>query len=82
MEREAAVVVIQCERERAGATVLFAEEEDTLVLGAMALEALSYQVDATTKRLKPTELLVVQENAWGERLRQVYSKQIASSRFL
>lgn len=59
IEREAAVVVIRYEKVRAGATVLFAEEEDTPVLGATALEALGYQVDPTTRQLKPTELLMI-----------------------
>lgn len=58
IEREAAVVVIRYEKVRAGATVLFAEE-DTPVLGATALEALGYQVDPTTRQLKPTELLMI-----------------------
>jgi len=59
IEREVAVVIIQYEKVRAGATVLFAEKEDTPVLGATALEALGYQVDPTTRQLKPTELLMI-----------------------
>lgn len=59
IEREAAVAIIRYENAWAGATVLFAEEGDTPILGATALEALGYEVDPTTKRLKPTELLMI-----------------------
>jgi predicted aspartyl protease len=52
-------VIIKYKEAMAGVTVIFAEEKDTPVLGATALEALGYQVDPTTKQLKPVELLMV-----------------------
>jgi len=59
IEREAGVALVKYGNVQAGVTVLFAEEEDTPVLGATALEALGYQVDPTTKQLKPVELLMI-----------------------
>jgi predicted aspartyl protease len=59
VEREVGAVIIKYKEAMAGVTVIFAEEEDTPVLGATALEALGYQVDPTTKQLKPVELLMV-----------------------
>ena len=59
IEREVAAALIKYGNVKAGVTVLFAEEKDTPVLGATALEALGYQVDPITKQLKPAELLMV-----------------------
>jgi hypothetical protein len=39
--------------------VIFAEKDDTPVLGATALEAMGLQVDPVTKELKPVELLML-----------------------
>lgn len=59
VEREIGATLINYEKAYAGITVIFAEEKDTPVLGATALEALGYQVDPVTKQLKPTELLMI-----------------------
>jgi predicted aspartyl protease len=39
--------------------VIFAEEADTPILGATALEAMGLQVDPVTKELEPLELLML-----------------------
>ncbi len=59
IEREIGVALISYDGAAAGITVIFADEKDTLVLGATALEALGYQVDPVTKKLKPTEFLMI-----------------------
>jgi len=59
LEREIGATIINYDKAYAGITVIFAEERDTPVLGATALEALGYQVDPVTKQLKPTELLML-----------------------
>jgi len=59
VEREIGVTLISYVEAYAGITVIFAEEKDTPVLGATALEALGYQVDPITRQLKPTELLMI-----------------------
>jgi len=59
VEREIGALLINYANAYAGITVIFAEEKDTPVLGATALEALGYQVDPITKQLKPTELLMI-----------------------
>ena len=59
VERDIGVTLINYAEVYAGITVIFAEEKDTPVLGATALEALGYQVDPVTKQLKPTELLMI-----------------------
>lgn len=59
VERDVGVVILEYEGSRAGAPVIFGEPDDSPVLGATSLEALGYQVDPTTKRLKPTELLMI-----------------------
>jgi hypothetical protein len=38
---------------------MFGEPEDMPVLGTTALESLGYQLDPVSKRLKPTELLMI-----------------------
>jgi len=59
VEREIGATLINYAQAYAGITVVFAERNDTPVLGATALEALGYQVDPVTKQLKPTELLMI-----------------------
>jgi len=59
VEREIGGLVFEYGGNRAMAPVIFGEEKDMPVLGATALEALGYQVDPVTKRLKPTELLMI-----------------------
>jgi len=59
VERKIGATLINYKKVYAGITVIFAEEKDTPVLGATALEALGYQVDPVTKQLKPTELLMI-----------------------
>ena len=49
VEREIGATLINYAEATAGITVIFAEEKDTPVLGATALEALGYQVDPVTK---------------------------------
>jgi predicted aspartyl protease len=39
--------------------VIFGERGDAPVLGATSLEALGYQVDPVTKKLRPVELLMI-----------------------
>ena len=41
------------------APLIFGEEDDQLVLGVTALEAMGLEVDPVTKQLKPTELLLL-----------------------
>ncbi len=59
IEREIGVILVSYDGAAAGITVIFADEKDTPVLGATALEALGYRVDPVTKKLKPTELLMI-----------------------
>jgi len=59
VERDIGATLIKYAEAYAGTTVVFAEEKDTPVLGATALEALGYQVDPVTKQLKPIELLMI-----------------------
>jgi hypothetical protein len=44
---------------RAIVPIIFGEPEDIPVLGATALESLSYQIDPISKKLKPIELLMI-----------------------
>jgi len=59
VERDIGGLVFEYGGNRTIAPVIFGETKDTSVLGATALEALGYQVDPTTKQLKPTELLMI-----------------------
>lgn len=59
IERDVGAALIKYSEAQAGVTVVFAEGEDTPVLGATALEALGFQVDPITKQLKPVELLMI-----------------------
>jgi len=47
------------EGRRAVVPVVFGKLRDAQVLGVTALEALGYQLDPVTKRLKPVEFLMV-----------------------
>jgi len=59
VERDIGGLVFEYGGNLAMAPVIFGETKDTSKLGATALEALGYQVDPTTKQLKPTELLMI-----------------------
>jgi clan AA aspartic protease len=59
VEREVGAAEIEYEGVRIGTTVIFGEKGDEPILGVTALEALGYEVDPVTKKLKPTELLMV-----------------------
>ena len=59
IERDVGGAIIEYEGRRAVVPVMFGEPGDVPVLGVTALEALGYQPDPVTKRLKPTELLMV-----------------------
>jgi hypothetical protein len=59
VERDVGGAVVEYGERRAIIPIVFGEPDDTPVLGATALEALGYQVDSASKRLKPTELLMI-----------------------
>jgi predicted aspartyl protease len=59
VERDVGGAVVEYGERRAIVPIVFGEPDDTPVLGATALEALGYQVDPVSKRLKPTELLMI-----------------------
>jgi clan AA aspartic protease len=59
VERDIGWALIEYGGKRRVVPVVFGEREDTPVLGATSLEALGYQVDPVTRRLKPVELLMV-----------------------
>jgi predicted aspartyl protease len=59
VERDVSGAVVEYGKRRAIVPIVFGEPEDTPVLGATALESLGYQVDPVSKRLKPTELLMI-----------------------
>jgi predicted aspartyl protease len=59
VERDVGGAVVEYGERRAIVPIVFGEPEDTPVLGATALESLGYQVDPVSKRLKPTELLMM-----------------------
>lgn len=59
VEPERGAALIQYHEAKAGITLIFAEENDTAVLGKTALEALGYQVDPATRQLKPVKLLTI-----------------------
>jgi len=59
IEREIGAAIIRCREFAAAASVVFAEKDDTPVLGTTALESLGLQVDPVTKELKPVELLML-----------------------
>jgi clan AA aspartic protease len=59
IEREIGAAIIRYKEFAAAASVIFAEKDDTPVLGATALEAMGLQVDPVTKELKPVELLML-----------------------
>ena len=59
IEREVGGALVIYDDVSAVVPVVFAEEGDTSVLGATTLEALGYEVDPVTKKLKPVELLMI-----------------------
>ena len=59
VERDVGGAIIEYEGRRTVVPVIFGEPGDAQVLGVTALEALGYQPDPVTKRLKPVELLMV-----------------------
>jgi aspartyl protease family protein len=59
VERDIGGLIFEYRGKRAVAPAIFGETKDTPVLGATALEALGYQVDSVTGKLKPTELLMI-----------------------
>jgi predicted aspartyl protease len=59
VERDVGGAVVEYGGRRAIVPIVFGEPDDTPVLGATALESLGYQVDPVSKRLKPTELLMI-----------------------
>jgi predicted aspartyl protease len=59
IERDVGGAIIEYEGRRTVVPVVFGEPGDASILGVTALEALGYQPDPVTKRLKPTELLMI-----------------------
>jgi predicted aspartyl protease len=59
VERDIGGAAVEYGERRAIVPIVFGESEDMSVLGATTLESLGYQVDPVSKRLKPTELLMM-----------------------
>jgi predicted aspartyl protease len=59
VERDIGGAVVEYGEQQAIVPIVFGELEDMPVLGTTALESLGYQVDPVSKRLKPTELLMI-----------------------
>lgn len=59
VEREIGWALIEYGGKRRVVPVIFGEKEDTSILGATSLESLGFQVDPVTKKLKPTEFLMI-----------------------
>jgi aspartyl protease family protein len=59
VERDISSAVIEYQGHRATVPVIFAEPQDTSVLGATALESLGYELDPVTKKLRAVELLML-----------------------
>jgi aspartyl protease family protein len=59
VERDIGWALVEYGGKRRVVPVIFGEGGDAPVLGATTLEALGYQVDPVTKRLKPVEFLMV-----------------------
>lgn len=59
VERDIGWTMIEYGGKRRVVPVIFGEPEDTPILGATSLEALGYQIDPVTKKLKPIELLMI-----------------------
>ncbi len=55
IEREVGVAVFSWNGHVGSAQVVFAEPEDTLLLGVTALETMGLAVDSTTQTLKPAD---------------------------
>jgi predicted aspartyl protease len=58
VEREVGEAVIECLGERATSIVVFAEESDVEVVGAVTLELLALEVDPVARRLRKAESLL------------------------
>jgi predicted aspartyl protease len=59
VEREIGWALIEYGGKRRVVPVIFGEMGDTPILGATSLEALGFQVDPLTKKLKPIEFLMM-----------------------
>jgi predicted aspartyl protease len=59
IERDIGGAVIEYENRRVIAPVVFGEPTDLPVLGVTTLEALGYEIDPVSKRLRPIELLMI-----------------------
>ena len=59
LERDIGGAIIEYQGHRAVVPVILGEPQDTSVLGVTALESLGYELDPVTKKLKPTELLML-----------------------
>jgi clan AA aspartic protease len=59
VERDVGGAVVEYGKRQAIVPIVFGELEDMPVLGATTLESLGYQLDPVSKRLKPTELLMI-----------------------
>lgn len=60
IERDGSTVHIEIESKGYKVPVIFGEKEDALVLGVTTLEILGLEVDPITRKLKPTEYLLLQ----------------------
>ena len=58
IERDIGEVVIECLNEKVTTIVVFAEEDDTEVLGVYTLEGLRLEVDLANKQLRKVEALL------------------------
>jgi predicted aspartyl protease len=58
IERTIGMGMIECAGRRAPTVLVFAEDEDTQVLGVHALEGLGLELDPTTKQLKEVEAIL------------------------
>jgi len=59
VERDIGGAAVEYGERRAIVPIVFGETEDMSVLGVTTLESLGYQVDPVSKRLRPTELLMM-----------------------
>jgi len=59
VERDVGWALVEYGGKRRVVPVIFGERGDAPVLGATSLEALGYQVDPVTKKLRPVELLMI-----------------------
>ncbi len=59
VEQDIGWVLIEYNKKRRVVPVIFGEESDTPILGATSLEALGYQIEHVTKKLKTIEFLMI-----------------------